>query len=59
MHLTHYNTLERAEAYLAAEGFTEVAIGTWRDDHGTLATVTPFALHPGVVYVQFPLEVAA
>jgi hypothetical protein len=55
MHLTHYNTLERAEAYLAAEGFIEVAIGTWTDDFGTLATVTPFL--GNVVYVQFPKEV--
>ena len=56
MHLTHYNTQERAEAYLTDEGFTEVAVGTWRDDFGTLATVTPFL--GNVVYVQFPKEVA-
>ena len=45
MQLDHYDTQARAEAYLAAEGFTEVAINTWRDDHGN------------VVHVQFPQEV--
>lgn len=51
MQLDHYNTQARAEAYLAAEGFTEVAINTWRDDHGQTATVSPF--HGNVVHVQF------
>ena len=57
MHLDHYNTLPAAEAYLAAEGFTEVAVNTWRDDHGQLATVLPFL--GNVVHVQFPKAGAA
>jgi hypothetical protein len=56
MQMDHYNTAERAEAYLAAEGFTEVAINTWCDDHGQTATVSPFL--GNVVHVQFPQEVA-
>ena len=56
MLLTHYNTLERAEAYLAQEGFFEIAINTWRDDHGQTATVSPFL--GNVVHVQFERKAA-
>ena len=56
MRLDHYNTLERAEAYLAQEGFTEIAINTWRDDHGQTATVSPFL--GNVVHVQFERKAA-
>ncbi len=51
MRLDHYNTQDRAEAYLAQEGFTEIAINTWRDNHGQTATVSPFL--GNVVHVQF------
>lgn len=56
MILNHYNTQDRAEAYLAQEGFTEIAINTWRDDHGQTATVSPSL--GNVVRVQF-MEKAA
>lgn len=56
MILNHYNTQPAIEAYLTQEGFTEIAINTWRDGHGQTATVSPFL--GNVVHVQF-MEKAA
>lgn len=56
MLLSHYNTQPAVEAYLAQEGFFEIAINTWRDDHGQTATVSPFL--GNVVHVQFERKAA-